>query len=87
MMGLSSQQQEVHDMAKSTINLKIDFTATGDTEPLPADVIAELVKRYIEVQMDAAEVKVTVQGSFLSYVEAYEGRKAQVEQQRKDALS
>jgi hypothetical protein len=77
-------------MAKQTpsiINLRIAFTATDDTEPLPATVIAELVKNYIAVQMDAAEVSVSVDSAVLFYIEPYEARQAQVEQARKDALS
>jgi len=74
-------------MGESTINLRIDFQATGETEPLKAAQIATLIEHFLAVQMDLAEVRATVQSAFLSYTEAYQARRAQVEQSVKDALS
>jgi hypothetical protein len=74
-------------MGRSVINLEIEFEDTADTEPLRAGQIAELIQNYIAVQMDAVNVKVSVESAFLSYVSSYEARKAQAAQAVKDALS
>ena len=74
-------------MGRSVINLEIEFEDTFDTEPLRATQIAELIQNYIAVQMDAVNVKVSIESAFLSYLTAYEERKTQVAQAVKDALS
>lgn len=54
-------------MARSTINLNIDFYATGDTEPLSSAQIADKVRAYLSVEMEAAGLTVNVQSAFLDY--------------------
>lgn len=59
-------------MGKCNINLAVTFESTADTDRLRALEIAGLVRRFIQVQMDAANVKVEVHGAMLNYAEAWE---------------
>ena len=59
-------------MGKCNINLAVTFDSTADTDRLRAIEIAGLVRTFLAVQMDAANVKVEVHGAALNYAEAYE---------------
>lgn len=72
---------------ESVLRLTLRFTATGDTEPLPARVITELLENYIAVEMSAARVRINIEEANLNYVLPYAMRRDAVEQQAKDALS
>jgi hypothetical protein len=61
---------------ESALNLQIRFRATAETPRYSAAEIARRVKNFIEVEMDAAEVQIEIDGSFLDYNEPYQAEKA-----------
>lgn len=59
-------------MAKSRVNLTLEFEATGETPRLTAASIAKLVRDFLSVEMELAGADVSVTSAFLDYKTAYE---------------
>lgn len=58
-------------MGKCNINLAVTFDSTADTDRLRAVQIAERVRNFLAVELDAANMRVEVHGAALNYTEAY----------------
>lgn len=74
-------------MGKCDINLKVSFDSTAETPRLRAISIAEIVQRYLAVELSAANVRVEVHGAALDYRDAWERDRDAAEAASRDGLN
>ena len=74
-------------MGKCNINLAVTFDSTADTPRIRALEIAERVRNYLAVELEAANLRVEVHGAALNFEEGYQRDLDAFGNAAKDALN